>query len=72
MRREVDDDLYLGIRQQLLDAARPRNIILRGASLGRLHARIGHAHDVKGLELLAVLEVDSADLTASDETDLGG
>jgi len=72
MRREIDDDLDFWIGQQVFNASGLFDIVLCSARLRSINADIANPYDVKGVELLAVLEIDAADRAASNETDLGG
>ncbi len=67
-RGEVDHDLDLGIGQKLVDRAGTSNAMGFGLCLGPLGDEISARGDLQDLErLLTVLQVDAADVPATDD-----
>src|SRR5690606_128783 len=73
--REVDDDVDVGIGEQLVDAAAVGNAVLAGGGAGEIDVEIRAGDDLKNIVAAAAGDVGAADFAATDDADakfLGG
>ncbi len=67
--RQIDDDLDVGIRQQLFDSAGDRDVEFGSTIAGAVHVNVAYRDQIQDLEHATALDVGRADVAATDEAD---
>jgi hypothetical protein len=70
VRRQVNDDLHVGIGEQVLDEACFGYAILLGPSLRSVEANVRYSYDIERTELFRVFEIDPTDCTGTNDANL--